>query len=120
MKFSRAYRQTKLLWKSDISIVDGKLLESDGGFFPELNKAWDEAELRAESWSEWHQLMVWAIYCGLHKLARESLSIKKEAIKLGDVDIRYIEKRFSESLFSNTIPTYPRQMRRAYKNDIKP
>jgi hypothetical protein len=120
MKFSRIYKQTKLLWKSDISIVGGKLLESNGGFFPELNKAWDEAELRAELWSEWHQLMVWAIYCALHKLACESLSIGKETIKLADVDVGYVEWKFSESLFSNTRPTYPRQMRRAYKNDIKP
>ena len=120
MKFSRIFKETMLFWPSKINISDGKILESNKASFPALNNAWESAEVHAEIWSEWHQLMVWAIYGGLHRLAKEELGKGESIISKKDIDIRYVEKKFSDNLFTNIEPGYPRQMRRAYINDLKP
>ena len=119
MKFSRIYRETKLLWPKAIDISDGELMPDNGGTFPTLSKVWDGAEAGAESWSEWHQLMVWCIFCGLHKLARKSLENGQVQIRLIDVDKAYIQSKYQEDLFSIDAG-YGRQMKRAYVNDLKP
>ena len=119
MKFSRIYRETKLFWPSSVLINDGELRSSGGGYFPSLSKAWDKAEESAEKWSEWHQLMVWAIFGGFHSLAIREFEKGSLRIMKKDIDCRYIEEKFAENLFTDTQPGYPRQMRRAYKNDLK-
>ena len=119
MKFSRIYRETKLLWFRDISIEDGKLHANGGATFPELIKVWDRVEITAENWNEWHQLMVWCQFCGLHKLAKEAFSNNQYSINFDDINLNYVESTFRENLFS-TNARYKRQMRRAYVNDIKP
>ena len=120
MKFTRIFKETMLFWPSTIDISDGELLNDNSASFPTLSQVWDKAELSAGRWSEWHQLMVWAIFCGLRKLAMEELSKGSVAIKKNKIDVKYVEKKFSENLFTNAQPCYPRQMRRAYKNDLKP
>ncbi|MCY9844505.1 hypothetical protein [Vibrio caribbeanicus] len=119
MKFGRIFKETRLLWPREIEISDGELRPDNGGCFPQLSKVWDQAEARAESWSDWHQLMVWCIFCGLHKLARESLKRNVDSISIQNIDKRYVQGTFQENLFSNGC-SYGRQMRRAYVNDLKP
>ena len=108
-----------LFWPSNISINDGELREDGGGYFAALSQAWHNAEQSSEEWSEWHQLMVWAIFGGLHKLAIDEFSKGNSEINKKDIDIKYVEKKFSDNLFTNNEPCYPEQMRRAYRNDIK-
>ncbi|WP_196159278.1 hypothetical protein [Reinekea sp. G2M2-21] len=119
MKFSRVFKETRLLWQREIEISDGKILSGNGGTFPQLNIAWAQAEERATSLSEWHQLMVWAIFCGLHKLARESFARHEVHIGIQQIDKRYVQSKFRGNLFSNGCG-YGRQMRRAYVNDLHP
>lgn len=119
MKFSRIFKETRLLWPSEIEISDGELHPDNGGYFLQLSKVWDQAEERAESWNDWHQLMVWCIFCGLHKLARESLEKNEDSINIQNIDKRYVQRKFKENLFSKG-SGYGRQMRRAYVNDLKP
>lgn len=118
MKFSRIYRETKLLWPSSVFIEDGELREGGGGYFPTLNEIWTDVECASENWSEWHQLMVWCIFCGYHKLACEGLVNLVNEVTFNNIDRRYVESRFTESLFSPDTE-YRRQMKRAYVNDIK-
>ena len=120
MKFSRVYKESKLFWPSTVFVGDGELREGGGGFFPTLSEVWRNAELSGEKWSEWHQLMVWAIFGGYHDLAIQALKEGKTHIHKKDLNAKSIEKTFSENLFTPTAPCYPRQMKRAYKNDLKP
>ena len=119
MKFSRIFKETKLIWPREIFIGDGELSENGRGLFPTLSREWDEAEVRSEKWSDWHQLMVWCIFCGYHKLACKTLKEGGNTVNFTNIDKFYVERRFRENLFSNTAG-YGRQMRRAYINDIKP
>jgi|SRR5690606_26359044 len=117
MKFSRVFKETKLLWPKEIFVGDGELRDGGGGYFPTLSKKWDEAEARAEKWSEWHQLMVWSIFGGYHRLACEALAKGAETVHFDQISKRYVEKKFRDNLFSNSAG-YGRQMRRAYVNDL--
>ncbi len=117
MKFSRIFRETKLLWPKVIDISDGKLYPGNGGYFPKLSKMWDEAEIRADSWNEWHQLMVWCIFSALHKLACESFKLNLDSISMQNIDKWYVQSKFQENLFSKDC-YYRRQMKRAYVNDL--
>lgn len=119
MKFSRIFKETKLIWPREIFIGDGELRSDGGGYFPTLSRVWDEAEVRSEKWSDWHQLMVWCIFGGFHRLARETLENGGNTVYFTDIDKRYVEAKFRENLFSNGAG-YGRQMRRAYTNDLKP
>ncbi|NGN99366.1 hypothetical protein G5S52_17440 [Grimontia sp. S25] len=119
MKFSRIYKETRLIWKRSIDISDGELFEDDSGMFPSLSSAWNEAEEQTQNWSEWHQLMVWCVFCGYHKLARVAFENGKTSISFDDIDKNYVQSRYKENLFSNDAG-YGRQMRRAYINDLKP
>lgn len=87
--------------------------------FLSLSRAWDLAECLVESWSEWHKLMVWCIFNGYHRLARNSFEKEKNSIVFEDIDKKYVERCFSEHL-SDSDAGYGRQMKRAYKNDLKP
>jgi len=117
MKFSRIYRESKLLWSSAINIDDGKLHQNGGATFPQLSRAWDNAESAVESWSEWHQLMVWCQFCGFHQQAKEAFKNKQKTVNFNEIDKGYVESTFSENLYSSNT-RYKRQMRRAYVNDI--
>ncbi|MCG9024857.1 hypothetical protein LH462_01545 [Laribacter hongkongensis] len=119
MKFSKAYRESLRFWPTVIDISDGQLQEGDKGYFPLLSKCWDIAESHADTWSEWHKLMVWAIFCGLHKTAINSFRLGAKKINKHKIDKSYVEYKFSESLFYIQQSSYPRQMKRAYINDLR-
>jgi hypothetical protein len=93
------------------------LTEGNGGFFPTLSAVWDKAEDHSATWSDWHKIMVWAVFCGLHKQAIESLQSGDARIYKSKIDKVYVEKRFSESLYVLN-PSYPSWMRKPYKNDL--
>jgi hypothetical protein len=117
MKFSRVFRESARFWPATIDISDGELREGGGGYFPILSKACTNAEDYALSWSEWHQVMVWAIFCGLHKQAVQAFGTGQKIIHRDEMDKSYVEFKFSESIFA-IHPSYPRQIRRAYVNDL--
>tara|TARA_A200000113_G_scaffold206639_1_gene203707 strand:+ start:284 stop:430 length:147 start_codon:yes stop_codon:yes gene_type:complete len=48
--------------------------------------------------------MVWAIFCGLHKLAIETLKSGGNEISIKNIDRRYVEYKFSESLKTMSEP----------------
>ena len=113
MKFSRIFKETKLIWASKINVADGKL-SKEGGYFPQLSFEWDLAEKRASSLNEFNELMVWAIFCGLHKLAIETLKSGGNEISIKKIDRRYVEYKFFESLKNSE-----RALRNSYVNDLK-
>jgi len=117
MKFSRIFRETARFWPSSIDISDGELREGGGGYFPKLSKHCANAEDYAAHWSDWHQVMVWAIFCGLHRKAVHSFKAGEKTIRRDEIDKAYVEFKFSESIFSNE-PSYPRQFRKSYVNDL--
>lgn len=113
MKFSRILKETRLIWASKINITDGTLSE-EGGYFPQLSAEWDLAEKRVSSLNEFNELMVWAIFCGLHKLAIETLKSGGNEISIRNIDHRYVEHKFAESL-----KNYERALRNSYVNDLE-
>lgn len=117
MKFSRLFREASRFWPATIDISDGDLREAGGGYFPDLSRANAIAEEHASHWSEWHQVMVWAIFCGLHRQAIRAFGAGVKTISRNEIDQSYVESKFSESIFA-VHPSYPRQIRRAYVNDL--
>jgi len=113
MKFSRILKETRLIWASKINITDGTLSE-EGGYFPQLSAEWDLAEERVSSLNEFNELMVWAIFCGLHKLAIETLKSGGNEISIKNIDLPYVEHKFAESL-----KNYERALRNSYVNDLE-
>ncbi len=120
MKFTTLFEQTLAYWPSDLQVSDGHLIDNKKASFPSLNAAWEIAEEAAESQSEWQQLMVWAIYGGLHSHARGALESGIQSIDVKSIDLSYVERKFSENLFTKTKPGYPVEMKLAYINDLKP
>jgi len=102
MTFTELFAQSALFWPEVIDIRDGKLIGSQGGLFPGLSMAWDEAEREAYLVSELHGLMSWAIYGALHARARTLLSQSSFSLRLSDCDPSEIKRRFEENLFSPT------------------
>jgi len=119
MKFSRIFKETKLFWPSTIEISDGEQRDDGSAIFPCLVHAWEKAEISAEKWSELHQLMVWAIYGGLHRLAKNEYANGASKIEKSNIDVKYVENKFSENLFTKIEPMYPKQYRNIYKNDLE-
>ncbi|CAM4419945.1 hypothetical protein [Pseudoalteromonas ostreae] len=113
MKFSRIFKETKLIWASKINIADGTLSET-GDYFPQLSSEWDLAQERVTSLNEFNDLMVWAIFCGLHKLAIETLKAGGTEIYIKNINRGYVEFKFSESL-----KNYEKRLRNSYINDIE-
>ena len=120
MEFSALFEKTLALWTSVVSISDGQLIDETNASFPCITSAWERAEEAAEQLSEWQQLMVWAIFGGLHRKARSAFERGETAIEVAMVDRVYVERKFSENLFSKTEPGYPEEMKSAYKNDLQP
>ena len=113
MKFSRIFKKSKLMWPTQIDITGGKLTDT-GGNFAQLNAAWDLAEKRVTSLNEYNDLMVWAIFCGLHKLAKETLKSGGTEININKINLKYVEFKFWESLKHQ-----PKCIKNVYINDLK-
>ncbi|MEX8194825.1 hypothetical protein [Comamonas guangdongensis] len=97
MKFKKVLREALRFWPSRIPISDGKLLTGRGGLFPQLNGLLDIAEDHAKTWSEAHQLMVWAVFCTLHKSAVTSFEAGQDWMAKSDLDMRYLRRKYEES-----------------------
>jgi hypothetical protein len=116
MRFSELYNSTVLLWPDRIQIDDGKLAGEEGGYFPELSKAWVEAKQKSRLMSEWHGLMVWAIYGVLLSFAKRKLNQGFEKILLKEIDIWEVEKIFRQNLLSPDADYG--EMKNEYINDL--
>ena len=118
MKFKRVLREALRFWPSRIAISDGKLVAGGGGLFPQLSGQLEVAQAHAQAWSEAHQLMVWALFCALHKDAVTSFKAGRGGITKSDLDMRYLRQKYQESLFASG-SHYPRQMLRAYRRELE-
>lgn len=118
MKFKRVLRETLRFWPSQIPIADGKPTAGSGGVFPQLSRLWDRAEAQAQTWSEAHQLMVWAAFCAWHKAAVLRRKAGLDWMSKADLDGKYLRRKYEESLFAPG-SAYPRQMLRAYRREVK-
>ena len=117
MKFTELYKMNLKYWPSEIDISDAHLQEGDGCYFPKLSRVWDQVE--NNKLAPLQNLMVWAVFCGLHKMAMSTLKYgDATSIKISEIDLIYVESKFSESLFSPD-GEYEEQMRLSYVNDIK-
>ena len=119
MKFTEILDETLSLWPEVISIEDGHLIGEEGGLFPKLRTAWDKAEEKSKNLSEWHKLMVWAIYGDLHDQARTGLKHGVKEVKIRNLDWENVERIFSESLFDRNTSYYD-GIKSQYENDVKP
>ena len=120
MKFHRLIKESKLFWPTEIIISDGCIDSDNSGYFPTLNVIWNFAEKNQDKINPWHEIMSWAIYCGFHKLACERINDKNPTIYFHDLDFKYVELKFTESLYmqnrKNKSPlNYPKQIRRQYR-----
>jgi hypothetical protein len=118
MKFHRLIRESKLFWPSEILISDGSAKNENEGFFPTLNKVWNNAEFKQERINSWHEIMSWAIFCSFHKLACQKVILNDlSPIKFNDIDMSFVEIKFIESLYSQNSGklNWPKQIRRQYK-----
>lgn len=118
MKFKRVLREALRFWPSRIAISDGKLVAGGGGLFPQLSGQLEVSQAHAQAWSEAHQLMVWALFCALHKDAVTSFKAGRGWIAKSDLDMRYLRQKYQESLFASG-SHYPRQMLRAYRCELE-
>ncbi|QQN72180.1 hypothetical protein IYN88_00525 [Comamonas testosteroni] len=89
-----------------------------GGLFPQLSGQLEVSQAHAQAWSEAHQLMVWALFCALHKDAVTSFKAGRGWIAKSDLDMRYLRQKYQESLFASG-SHYPRQMLRAYRRELE-
>jgi len=119
MKFTEIYNSTISVWPNTIDLLDAKLKNDGSGIIPSLVSAWESAEIATDEWSEWHQLMVWAIYSGLHKLGAQYIAEGKNKITISNIDLSLIERIFHDNLFTKTEPAYPADMKNNYVNDVK-
>ena len=117
MKFTKIFFQTLELWPKEIEISNGKIYSAETAYFEDLSKIWTSVEDKANGLSEYHQIMVWAIFNGTHKLAIESFTQRKFTIKVSKVDKNYVQQRFADSLFSPKAE-YCEKMQKEYENDL--
>jgi len=119
MKFTKLYNETIKLWPTTINIEDGKLIGNEGGFFPALKTSWDNAEVKSDNLSEWHALMVWAIYGDFHDQAKRNKKNGISEITVSALNLKNVEKIFTESLFSSDTNQFD-DIKNEYENDLKP
>jgi hypothetical protein len=117
MIFTEIFKSSLKYWPIEIDISDGIDVDSDSGNFRILSNYWDKAEKDSETESEDIQLMIWAIFCGLHKLARIRFLDNEMRIKIDDIDLKYVSERFEESLFDNENNRFV-DYRKGYINDL--
>jgi hypothetical protein len=118
MKFTAIFNETIGLFPENIALEGGKLIGEEGGHFPALSTAWDFAEKKAEELSDWHSLMVWAIYGDLHDQAKRKMKENKVFLSTSDINKSNVEKIFTESLFSPEVDYG--NMKNEYENDLEP
>ena len=117
MNFTTIYAETITLWPNEIDISDGRNLDRDGGYFPYLSEQWSKAEKQAEDLSDWHKLMVWAIFSELHQQAIEACEKGDKELVIADCDLQNIERIFVENLF-DIDAGYSAELRANYLNDL--
>lgn len=118
MKFTKIFAEALRCWPHEIDISDGELREGGGGYFPTLSKVWDIAEKDALHLSDFRQIMIWAIFCGLHKKAVVDFESGDQLISKADIDLVYVERKFSESALNGG--RYYKQVRNLYVNNLRP
>lgn len=109
MTFQHIYNLTIKYFPSEIDISDGKILENGAESFNTLFESWQDAESKAENDSNIMQLMVWNIFCTIHKKAIENFSKGKKTVSISELDMKYLKKRVEENLFHLNISLNPRK-----------
>jgi len=117
MKFTEVFKDTIGLFPEKIALEGSNLIGEEGGYFPALSTAWDNAENKAEELSEWHSLMVWAIYGDLHDQAKRKMKDNNESLTTSEINKSNVERIFTECLFSPE--TDYGKMKDEYENDLE-
>jgi hypothetical protein len=113
MNFRRAVKEALLFFPSELTVSIG----SNGkGSSNNLAKAWEFAEDSSSNASVWAQLAVWSVGCALFRLAEEAGSQGYRFAYKKNIDFKYVEFKFAESLLTpNT--WFPGEIKRAYQRD---
>jgi|SRR5690554_1996420 len=102
LTFKQIFDKTAKFWPTEIDISDGKQVEPpDWGQFDNLSKLWDLTEEKTKSESKLINLMVWAIFCGLHKKAIENHLNGTKKVSLTELNFEYVKYKFEEGLFDS-------------------
>jgi len=72
---------------------------------------------KAEELSEWHRLMVWAIYGDLHIQAKRKVKENADFLITSETNKNNVEKIFAESLYSSEYDYG--EMKYGYSNDLE-
>ncbi len=114
MKFSRLIKESRLFWPDEIAISDGVGKKA----FPNLCEVWSASEEHQNEINDWHNIMSWAIFCGFDERARDKIkSDDLSPVKFSEIDLMYVESVFNHNL-NVVYPSWPKQMRSQYVNDI--
>jgi hypothetical protein len=116
MNYKRAIREALRLFPSEMEVVLNKPNAPSKAHSPSLSKAWSSADDLADRQSDWQCIAVWAIGCALHRAVQQAANANKTVALKRDIDIRYLEQKFAQSLLTpNT--WFPRYIKRAYRQD---
>jgi hypothetical protein len=116
MNYCRAIREALLLFPAELIVSNPHRLPNEMAKSSNLAKAWERAEVLTKTWSVWHQVAVWSVGCALHRLVREEAAKGAHTVHKSEIDRKYAEFKFAESLLTpNT--WIPRHIRRAYRRD---
>jgi predicted transport protein len=119
MKFSDIFEIASNYYPLSINIADGKEVDKDSGNFHCLSESWREVEIKTNNEPEYIKLMIWAIFCGLHKLSIEKFKIGEKIISLNQIDKNYVAYKFEESFFDNGNKNIVENLKNKYINDLK-
>ncbi|MEO9275296.1 hypothetical protein ABFY09_10555 [Marinomonas sp. 5E14-1] len=113
IKFSDLLKEINPVLPSKINIEDGRF---GSGIFRQLISEGDLAAERCAcltQLTDLHDRMVSAIFNGFHELARETLKTDEKEVNIEDIDLSYVEQRFSEN-----IKYAEKKLRKSYVNDL--
>ena len=118
MNFSDIFQLASNYYPLSISIVDGKEIDKNSGSFQRLSETWRKVEIKTNNEPEYIKLMIWAIFCGLHKLSIEKFKMGEKMICLNQIDKNYVASKFEESFFDNGNKNLVEDIKNKYINDL--
>lgn len=117
MVFSEIYKKVIEHWPDEIDISDGENVNWEEGSFRTLSGYWCNIEKYCSDKSDAVQLIVWAVYCGFHRLATVCFMNGGGSVQKTELDLHYIALRFEQSLF-DTNNCYSEELLKIYQNDL--
>ncbi|WP_147110234.1 hypothetical protein [Tateyamaria sp. syn59] len=101
MKLETLYELVQSLWPKSIAIDDAVVFDESSGRFPQLVKAWDQAEILVEDsyiYNDLNVLAVWSFYQEIHNLALQSHRLGCSRVSSTDVTVAMLDARIRSNL----------------------